>query len=310
MIEAQRKLLGDAVRNQALTEALRQTIKPGLTRVADLGTGTGYLAMQARRLGARAVWACEEHQGLFDLAAHLIQANRLDGILLAGGHSSRLHPPWPVDLLVAEVLGNWATEEHLIESLADANRWLAPQAHIIPCQVDSLVCPITGQATIASLDIWPRITGDFDFSAARCISLDNLYVRTVPAEELLDSGQAARRFDRLTFPGSPASRRDSRVEWTMPAALTIQAFAAWWEATLVPGLVLSTSPLQPPTHWEQIVLPLATPLWVQAGDLVDLRIKADTRWNSGCLVSWTARLRRGNTVIQIAEHDNRKGSLD
>src|SRR6185436_20244813 len=50
-IELHRKLLGDAVRNAALADALKRTIKPGMT-VADLGAGTGFLSFLARRLGA------------------------------------------------------------------------------------------------------------------------------------------------------------------------------------------------------------------------------------------------------------------
>ena len=52
-IELHRKLLGDAGRNQAFHAALKQHITPGVTTVADLGAGTGFLSFLARRLGAK-----------------------------------------------------------------------------------------------------------------------------------------------------------------------------------------------------------------------------------------------------------------
>ena len=49
-IEYHRTLIADRVRNQAFETALRAVIKKGETTVADIGTGTGLLALMAAKL--------------------------------------------------------------------------------------------------------------------------------------------------------------------------------------------------------------------------------------------------------------------
>ena len=74
-------------------------------------------------------------------------------------------------------------------------------------------------------------------------------------------------------------------------------------------MVLSTSPLEPPTHWEQVYLPLERPLPAQAGDRLEVEFASDTRWEAGCVVAWKGRLlRRGRALAQFA-HDNLTGFI-
>ena len=49
-IEYHRTLIADRVRNQAFEGALRAVIEKGETTVADIGTGTGLLALMAAKL--------------------------------------------------------------------------------------------------------------------------------------------------------------------------------------------------------------------------------------------------------------------
>ena len=70
---------------------------------------------------------------------------------------------------------------------------------------------------------------------------------------------------------------------------------------LAPEAVLSTSPHSPRTHWDQIYLPLLTPVEAMAGDRVSLHITSETGGpESGIEVRWTARHepRHGHTAEQ------------
>jgi len=68
-------------------------------------------------------------------------------------------------------------------------------------------------------------------------------------------------------------------------------FCLWWEAVLVPGVTLSTSPWEPRTHWEQVFLPLITPLSLRRADLLllDLDSRSDPDYG-GVNVTWNARI--------------------
>ena len=52
------RMMGDRVRMEAYTLALRQAVKPGSV-VLDIGTGTGIFAVLACQFGARVVYALE-----------------------------------------------------------------------------------------------------------------------------------------------------------------------------------------------------------------------------------------------------------
>lgn len=309
-IETQRRLLGDPVRNRAFAAALARAIRPGRTRVAELGAGTGFLAVLCARAGARAVWACECDAGLVRLAREVVAANGA-AVEVALGHSTRLAPPWPADLVVAEVLGHIAVEEHIVESLRDARRWLAAGGRMIPRALTQWLCPVVASDLQDAIDIFRPGAGDLcgvELGPARRIALQNAYVRTVPAAALLEGGRAARALERLAFPGEHSSRRRMEAAWTLPRC-TVHGLCLWWEAELWEGVRLSTSPLAPPTHWEQIYLPLLAPLEAEPGDRLHCELSLDTRWDSGCALRWRGRLERAGRAVARFVLDNRAGAL-
>ena len=73
-IEYHRTLIADRVRNAAFEAALRAVIKKGVTTVADIGTGTGLLALMAVKLGAREVFLYEAAE-VAGVAAKVLKAN-------------------------------------------------------------------------------------------------------------------------------------------------------------------------------------------------------------------------------------------
>ena len=125
-IEYHRTLIADRVRNAAFEAALRAVIKKGVTTVADIGTGTGLLALMAVKLGAREVFLYEAAE-VAGVAAKVLKANGARNCHLIPCHSTEMVDPPKVDVVVSETLGNYALEEHIIETLADAKkRFLKP----------------------------------------------------------------------------------------------------------------------------------------------------------------------------------------
>jgi protein arginine N-methyltransferase 1 len=101
---------------------------------------------------------------------------------------------------------------------------------------------------------------------------------------------AAARWDALDFRGPIASRRAGRAAWRLRDMTRVFGFALWWECTLAPGIVLSTSPYQPRTHWDQIYLPLLTPISAAPSDEIAITLESDTGGGeSGIDVRWTVR---------------------
>jgi len=312
-IELHRKLLGDTRRNTAFHEALQRAITPGKTTVADIGAGSGFLGFLARRLGA-AHCTLIEYSGMLELAQTLARQNGIDGLTFIRGHSAELRKPPKVDLVVSETLGNYALEENLLETLVDARRFLKPGGQVIPGRLRQYVAPVLLPRLQQELDIWPQVGFGLDLSAARNVSLNNMYVKAITPADLggEDHGRLWDDLDLRPQSAAPPSRRSQAVSWTrkeLPGA-RVEGFALWWDCELWPGISLSTSPFAAPTHWDQIYLPLLAPLELLEDDRVELTLGSDTRPEVGVRLSWRTRLLRQGKALQEQAQDSFRGRVD
>jgi len=305
-IEFHRQMLADQVRIAAFRNALAKVIRPGQTTVADLGAGTGILAFLARELGAREVWLYDPGPVL-GLAEHVARRNGIDGLHFVPERSLDVADPPRVDVVVAEVLGNFAYEEDVLETLRDARRFLAPRGTMIPHSIVQWAAPVIADRFEHDFRAWRGVAA-LDWSDAERLTRNNMYVFAIEPRDLLDVPAAS--WDSLEFGGDIDSRRVGRGAWTLAASATIFGFALWWECALVPGVVLSTSPFGPRTHWDQIYLPLLEPLAVRAGDALALDVSSETGGGeSGIDVRWAVEHRRGDKIVSRQSLDIASGFL-
>lgn len=286
-IEYHRTLVADRVRVDAYEAALAKVIRKGETVVADIGTGTGLLAFIAAKLGARRVYAYEQAE-IGAVAEKLARVNKLRNIEIIPANSTEVMTPPRVDVVVTETLGNYALEEDLLETMNDARaRHLAPGGVLIPATVTQLCCPIVAPRCFKELTLWDDIGRGIDFSAARKMSLNNAYVRSFPAAELLDGGKAAKVWDSIDLAQRNKLARKGSVSWSMERAVTVYGLALWWTAGLAPGIDLSTSPLSAPTHWEQLYFPALEPIDLKAGETLGADLRSTSSREGGTDLGWT-----------------------
>lgn len=291
-IEYHRTLIADHVRNAAFLAALKSYIVPGETVVADIGTGTGLLGMIAARLGAKRVYMYEA-AAVGAVAERSVKKNRLGRICeVIAGHSTDMIDPPQVDLVVSETLGNYAFEEDIIATLADAvDRHLKPGGVLIPSRVTQYVAPVISGRIHLELTAWSepseRLGLALDLNEARALSMNNAYVRTISAAELLDAGASARVWDTVDFFARPAANRGNEIAWKLKHPATIYGFAGWWSATLSPENDLSTAPEAPRTHWEQLYFPLDGPISVAPREEVRLKLRSRSSPEAGTHLSWS-----------------------
>ena len=285
-IEYHRTLLADRVRNEAFHAALKRVITPGKSLVADIGTGTGFLGFLANKLGAARVDMYDEGD-ISEVARRLLKHNRLKGCRIATVHSTAVAEPDKVDIVVSETLGNYPFEENIIGTLNDAReRYLKPGGVIIPGGVEQFVCPVTAERLYKELTIWDDVGFGLDFAPARAMSLNNIYVRWLAPSDLLDGARVARKWDEIDFTKRNKTSRAGEVSWVVEQPTTIYGLALWWRAELVKDLWLGTGPLDPRTHWEQLYLPVMTPMVFEAGDRLTVRLRSTTSFENGTNVTW------------------------
>jgi protein arginine N-methyltransferase 1 len=286
-IEYHRTLLADRVRNAALHAALARLIVKGETTVADIGAGTGFLGFLAARLGARRV-DLYEAAGVASVARKLLRQNRLRNCRLFEMHSTEAIDPDRVDLIVCETLGNYALEENIVETLNDARaRFLRPGGTIVPAAIRQFVCPVVSGRFLAELSAWDSVGYGLDLGPAKTMSLNNIYVRTFEAGDLLEEAATARMWDQLAFNRHNKTTRAGAASWTLRERATVCGLALWWAADLVEGIALSTGPLDARTHWEQLYLPVLAPLVIEAGHTLLVRVRSTTSYAHGTNVAWT-----------------------
>jgi hypothetical protein len=287
-IEYHRTLIADRVRNQAFHDALARVIRRGETTVADIGAGTGLIGLMAAKLGAREVLMYEAAE-VAGVAAAAIKTNRARACHLMPCHSTEMEDPPRVDVVVSETLGNYALEENIIATLADAGlRHLKDGGVMIPARIRQLVVPVVSDRVHRELVAWDEVGFGLDLSDARKMSLNNVYVRSFAAGELLDGGAAAKVWDTVTLGSDTGSARKGEVSWKLDAPQTVYGFAYWWEAELIEGVKLSTAPDAPRTHWEQLYFPLEMPMALEAGESVLVTLRSTSSEEAGTHLAWTS----------------------
>lgn len=285
LVEYHRTLVSDKVRSEAFRRALEKTIKKSETIAADVGAGTGFLSFLARKLGAKEVYLYE-HSEVMTLCKQLSADNKMDGMHFFPEHSTAVIDPPQVDLVISETLGNYAFEEHIIANIEDSRRFLKPGGTIIPQKIEQFACPVTSDRFYKELCVWDDAGYGLDFSAAKEMSLNNIYVRAFSPEDLLDGGKAAQKWDNADLTGKCRSKRNGAAEWTAEADMTVYGFAVWWKCTLVPGVELATGPLDPKTHWEQLYFPVREPLAIKRDGGLSFAAASETSYEEGTVISW------------------------
>jgi protein arginine N-methyltransferase 1 len=207
------------------------------------------------------------------------------------------------DLVISETLGNFATEEHIIENMEDAKRFLKPGGMLIPENLRQFIVPLTSPRVLKDIDIWKQVEGNLDLRSVREYALQNLYVEKVQKGDLLPGGDALKLWDTIDFRKKNRSVRTGEVSWRASKNLTVYGFAAFWECDLVSGITLSTSPFSSSTHWDQIVLPLLKEIKCVKGDTLKLKITSDTRHTVGLRVQWEVKHTRGARTLERESMD-------
>jgi len=264
-------MVEDAVRTPAYLAAMAVTIRPG-DRVLEIGTGFGYFAVHACRLGAAHVWAVEPN----DAVAHgraLAEANGCaDRITFVQGFSERLTLPERADVLVEDLRGISPLHGSRLAVLRDArDRLLASAARRVPLRDLLFLAPAELPADLARLapDAPPAPHG-ISVAPIRALLPHAVHRTRAEADVLLASGAEWARLDYVDLPDADPA---GEAVWTVERDGTLAGFVSWFATTLAPGIGFDTGPSAGRTVYDRGFLPLGEPIAVRAGDRASVRVR-------------------------------------
>jgi protein arginine N-methyltransferase 1 len=244
-------MLDDLTRTRAFALAIREVVRPGDV-VVEIGTGTGVLAVEAARAGARRVYAIEEG-GIAEAARRVFEANGVsDRIEVVRERSTRVKLPEQADVLVSEVLGNDPLAEDIVGIFGDARRRLLKRdARVVPRSVDVFALPVelpdefltSHTFTDRNAARWQQALG-IDFRPLATFAADIVNLPNVKPQEASRWSAVADpvRLARIGLQAvdEPPSEMVTSFVATHPAR--VLGFVLYFEAELAPGIGISTSP--------------------------------------------------------------------
>lgn len=247
----QAMMLADEARTSAWIEAVRRTVRPGDV-VADLGTGTGILAVAAAQAGARKVYAIEA-TSMASVAREVAARNGVaDQVEVVRGWSTEVELSERADVLVSELVGSDPLGERILDVLSDAGRRLArPGARSVPRRLRVVAAPVSAPpALVARATLSRRASAQVGLRHGVDVTPLADAAAGLPAVTYLRR-EEARRARRLAGPQVLLEvDLEAPVE---PVVETTATFAVsrnglwtgclvWFEAELAPGMPFDHSP--------------------------------------------------------------------
>ena len=267
------RMITDTVRVDAYTEAMRQSIFPGAI-VLEIGSGTGFFAMLACRMGAGHVHAIEPNETI-TLAQQAAAANGFaDRITFHQKMSTEVTLPQKADVLISDLRGVLPLHTQHIPSIADAReRLLKPGGVQIP-QRDRLFAALVSseEQYKETLGPWDPSFHGFEWSSTRKIVLNEWIKKKIQPSELISPPVPWVTIDYTQVVDPNVA---GRMNLTSDRAGIVHGFTVWFDAELLDGVGFSNAPDKPIAIYGRGYFPFESPIELDAGQKVQVDMRAD-----------------------------------
>lgn len=269
-------MLSDMIRNLCFKKAIEVAINENNNCiVADVGTGTGILALYSSMAGALKVYAVEIDDKILKIASELIEENKQqDKVILLKADAQTVILPEKVDLIVSECIGSFGINTTFLPKvLTFKKNNLKDGGIIIPKMITLYIAPYN----TVFYDLWVNFS-----------QKDLLGISLKPIDKYLKNQVFAIIGDQKGLLSEPKElwtlnlhdylykdiQFNKKLVFNIEKKGILHGFLGWFTAHLFDKIVLETSPESPRTHWYQVFFPIKKPLLVKKGDTITVTFNA------------------------------------
>ena len=268
-------MIADNGRTAAYAEALKRRVTPNSV-VVEIGTGSGFFALLAARLGARKVYAIEYGDAI-QFGRDTALANGLEGkIEFIQNLSTEVQLPEKADVVVCEIHGILPPFQGSLKAIMDArDRFLAPGGHLIP-QRETLWAALVESAErhYKFAGVWGGHEYGIDMTAIRPAAVNSWEKAEFRPGELITAPERWAVLDYAVL-ASPHVRGET--QWEIQEDRTAHGVGAWFDWEGVEGVNFSNSPLSGERHiFGQGFFPWPAPVKLRRGDRVHVVLRLDS----------------------------------
>lgn len=284
-------------RSEAFARALAQHITPERV-VLDIGTGAGWFALIAAKLGARHVYAIETNP-VMEMARQLAKDNGLaERITFYHADSTKVELPERAHIITGDLGGTLPLAGPNLVALQDAStRHLAPGGVMVPSQAKVWAGVVAqphlyGQMT----NPWENAPFGLDLRRARAQMVNTPKKSRVKAAELMSAPGLWWEMDYLKIT-SPHAEKRLTLPITSPGLA--HGLALWLDYRLAEGIELSAAPTEPALPiYGQFFLPWTAPAELSVGDTVEADLRVHRRANGSHLWRWDTRVQAPDGAVK------------
>jgi len=265
-------MLADSGRTQAYAAALRKAIQPGCV-VAEIGTGVGYFAMLASRLGARRVYALEVAD-IVEVARQIIDQNGDTGtIQLLHSMSTEVVLPERAHVIISDLRGVLPLFGDAVPSIVHARQcMLASGGRLIPHRdiiwAGVVESPVSYDRRVPPLD---KLGPDFDLSLLRRMAANSWMKVKLKESDLLAPPQVWATLDYNTVMDANCG---GRLEFQVSREGTAHGIALWFDCELYEDVRISNCPGGPEHIYGQGLFIFEEPVTTTPGMRITVQIRA------------------------------------
>ncbi len=239
--------------------------------VADIGAGTGVLSIFCAHAGAKRVYAIEA-SSLAKQTRLVVKSNNLqEKITVINSTVETAELPEKVDVIVSEWMGYFLLYENMLPSVIHArDKWLKPAGIILPNTASIYMAPISDSECYDSrLAFWDNEPQKYEVNmsclkgfARECLT-NHVHVDMVPVECIVAHACKIAHLDLQTITAKQLEETKGSFEFCCYGSNTVHGFSAWFDVGFPTDMILSTSPYEPETHWQQCIMYVDEPFRVE-----------------------------------------------